>query len=182
MSQKQEHFMSLLDPVHDDIVRYIRAMTRDDEATRDIFGETLLIAYESIDTLRDPGAFKFFLITIARRAFSQAVWKRRIYTGVDRRILEAFWDPAPLPDRDADVALLYDMLQRLPLKQREAIVLFALHGHSLEEIKNIQGGTLSGVKARVARARRKLEELFRDRESVPRQTPLHRVITEEAEA
>ena len=162
MSQKQELFMSLLSPVHDDVVRYIRAMTRDDEVTRDIFGETVLIAYESMDTLKYPESFKFFLITIARRAFSQSIWKRRIFTGVDRRILEAFWDPEPLPDRKTDETLLYDMLQKLPFKQREAVVLFELQGYPLAEIIKIQGGTLSGVKARVARGRRRLERLFRE--------------------
>ena len=157
--------MSLLEPVYDDVVRYIRAMTRNAEDTRDVLGETLLTAYEHFDELRNPASFKFFIITIARRAFSQTIWKRKLFTHLDRKTLEAFWDPIQPPDLAPDIALLYDMLQRLPLKQRDAIVLFELQGFSLQEISDMQGGTLSAVKMRLARARRQLEALLRDRES-----------------
>ena len=129
--------MSLLEPVYDDVVRYIRAMTRNAEDTRDVLGETLLTAYERFDEVRNPASFKFFMITIARRAFSQTIWKRRFFTHIDRKTLEAFWDSMTPPDLASDIALLYEMLHKLPLKQRDAIVLFELQGFSLQEIRDM---------------------------------------------
>lgn len=157
--------MTLLEPVHDDLVRYVRVMTRDREQARDVLGETLLTAFERMDTLRAPEAFLSFVFTIARRVFARTVWRRRFFARYDAHLLETYWDPAPLPDLAPDLALLYDVIRRLPLKQREAIILHELHGFPLEEIREMQGGTLSAVKMRLARARQKLERLLRDRES-----------------
>jgi RNA polymerase sigma-70 factor, ECF subfamily len=173
--------MTLLEPVHDDVARYVRVMTRDTEQARDLLGETLLTAFERFDTLRAPEAFLSFLFTIARRIHAQSVWRRRFFARYDHRVLETYWDPAPLPDLAPDLALLHDVIQHLPLKQREAVVLHELHGFSLEEIRELQGGTLSAVKMRLARARHKLEHLLRDRESVEaRNSPP--VNTKEADA
>ena len=157
--------MTLLEPVHDDLVRYIRVMTRDSEQARDVLGETLLTAFERIDSLRAPEAFLSFVFTIARRVFAQTVWRRRFFIRYDRRVLDTYWDPAPLPDLAPDLALLHEVIQLLPLKQREAIVLHELQGFPLEEIRAVQGGTLSAVKMRLARARQKIERMLRDRES-----------------
>jgi RNA polymerase sigma-70 factor (ECF subfamily) len=56
-------------------------------------------------------------------------------------------------------------LARLPEKQREAVILFEISGFSLAEIREIQGGSLSGVKSRIVRGRDNLANLLRDRES-----------------
>jgi RNA polymerase sigma-70 factor (ECF subfamily) len=47
-------------------------------------------------------------------------------------------------------------LAKLPSRQREALVLFELSGFSLDEIRQLQGGTLSGVKSRMKRGREQL--------------------------
>jgi len=51
-------------------------------------------------------------------------------------------------------------LERLPIREREAIVLFEITGLSIKEIQEIQGGTLSGVKSRMARARNRLKGML----------------------
>jgi DNA-directed RNA polymerase specialized sigma24 family protein len=67
--------------------------------------------------------------------------------------------PAP-PDISADVELLYKALAQLPRREREAVVLFEISGFSMKEIREIQGGSLSSVKVRVFRARKRLAELL----------------------
>lgn len=59
-----------------------------------------------------------------------------------------------------DLDQLIFALDRLPARERESIVLFELSGLSLKEIQEIQGGTLSGVKSRMSRARAKLKLLL----------------------
>ncbi|HEX5317267.1 MAG TPA: sigma factor-like helix-turn-helix DNA-binding protein, partial [Candidatus Kapabacteria bacterium] len=54
----------------------------------------------------------------------------------------------------------------LPRRGREALVLFAISDLSIKEIQEIQGGTASGVKSRMSRARVKLKELLLDADSV----------------
>jgi RNA polymerase sigma-70 factor (ECF subfamily) len=69
-------------------------------------------------------------------------------------------DSGTTPEASADVALLYEALKRLPAAQRESVVLFEISGLSLQEIRQIQGGSLSGVKSRVTRGRRRLAEIL----------------------
>ena len=61
---------------------------------------------------------------------------------------------------------LYQALSRLPLAVREAIVLYEIEGFSQEEICNIQGGTLSGVKSRINRGRESLKKIIEAAETV----------------
>ena len=59
-----------------------------------------------------------------------------------------------------EVVLLYRALDELSASQREAVVLFEISGLSLEEVREIQGGSLSGVKSRISRGRQRLAELL----------------------
>ena len=168
--------MALLDPVHDNLARYVRAMSRNAEEARDLMSETLLAAYESFDTLRAPAAFLSYLFTIAQRTCRHRARRFRLFAEYDATHAAQLHATTPAPDAAADIPALYSALDRLPAEQREAVVLFELSGLSLEEIREIQGGTLSGVKARVARGRRKLAKLLgvEERESTGKQHPQHR--------
>src|SRR5688500_15221113 len=95
---KQERFMSLFDPVHDRLEHFAIALTRNGEAARDIVGETILIAYESFDSLRHPEAFLSYLFTIARR-----VYQKRVHASArTERLEDSHWrdlhDPRLAPD------------------------------------------------------------------------------------
>ncbi len=160
---KQKYFMSLLEPVYDRLTRYVRAMTPDREDARDILGETVLAAYESFERVDSHESFVFYLFAVARRIHWKWRWKKQFFTplAIHHNDLEFSGD---MPDVLTDVEHMRASLQRLPLKQREAVVLFEISGFSLLEIREIQGGTLSGVKARVARGRRRLADLLTDSE------------------
>ncbi|MBL0174959.1 MAG: RNA polymerase sigma factor [Ignavibacteria bacterium] len=159
---RQEHFLSLLDPHYDGFVRYVRAMTRNTEDARDIVGETMLVAFRQLDDIRNEESFFFYLIAIARRQHAKFQRRRWLLVAFGREHEELLRDTGTAPDAQPDIAILHEAIARLPLRMREAVVLFELSGLSLEEIRAIQGGSLSGVKARVARGRRKLAALLDD--------------------
>jgi RNA polymerase sigma-70 factor, ECF subfamily len=158
---KQKTFMTLLEPVYGRLTRYIRAMTPDREEARDILGETLLAAYESFDSVQNENSFVFYLFAVSRRIHWK--WRRKkqffIPIGAHHENLEF---AGMSPETHADVGKLRSVLQKLPYKQREALVLFELSGLSIEEICRIQGGTLSGVKARLARGRKRLASMMNE--------------------
>lgn len=60
---------------------------------------------------------------------------------------------------------LYDALNKLPLKYREAVVLHFISGFSLQEVAAIQQSTLSAVKVRVLRGKIRLRKILRVGES-----------------
>jgi RNA polymerase sigma-70 factor (ECF subfamily) len=176
-TDRQERFLGLLDPVHDSLCRFVRGMTRDREEARDLTAETILVAFENFGSLRDGRAFLSYLFTIARRICRHRTHRARLFGRYDEGFAAKLVAQGSPPDAAADVPALYAALDRLPAGQREAVVLFELSGLSLEEVREIQGGTLSGVKARVARGRRKLAELLGVEEPSPTITPTAPVIS-----
>jgi RNA polymerase sigma-70 factor (ECF subfamily) len=174
---RQEQFLALLDPVHDSLSRFVRGMARDREEGRDLIAETILVAFENFGSLRDGRAFLSYLFTIARRICRHRSHRARLFGRYDEGDAAMLAAQTSAPDAAADVPALYAALDRLPAGQREAVVLFELSGLSLEEIREIQGGTLSGVKARVARGRRKLAELLGVDDPAPTKTPMPPVIS-----
>jgi RNA polymerase sigma-70 factor (ECF subfamily) len=62
---KQAHFLLLYEPVHDRFERFCRARAFGEMDVRDLINETLLIAYQRMDTLRSEQAFLSFLFSIS---------------------------------------------------------------------------------------------------------------------
>lgn len=159
-AQEKERFIALLAPSRHRLVHFARMMTQDYEDARDLVGETILQALEGFDRIRDEQAFVGYLFTIATRLHRRRRWRGRLFGALDERQAASVADSAPPPDVAADALLLYRALGCLPEKQRETLVLFELTGLSLKEVQEIQGGSLSGVKLRLHRGRRRLAELL----------------------
>jgi RNA polymerase sigma-70 factor (ECF subfamily) len=166
--QRQKRFVELLTPYHAQLSRFVHALMQDDESARDLLAETILRAYENFDSLRSEDAFASFIFTIARRQYYRTL-RRAKWRGVfDRAVAEQIPDHSlNAPDASADHSLLDEALNKLPHKQREAVILFEISGLSLEEIREIQGGSLSGVKSRVVRGREHLSRLLNERKPAP---------------
>lgn len=157
--------MQMLDPVHDRLARFAHALTRNRDEARDLVCETLLAAYEHYEELNTPSAFASWLFTIARRIYRHQYRRGKLFGEYNERHAESIHDNGTAPDVAADVRLLHEALARLPESQREAVIMFEISGLTLEEIQQVQGGSLSGVKSRVARGRQKLAELLGVEES-----------------
>ncbi len=157
---KQREFLQLLNPINDDLSRFVLALTRNREDTKDIVSETLLAAYENFGKLNSPQAFKSYLFTIANRIYKRRRFRSRLFGTFDEEVVLNIPDNGVAPDRLSDVDMLYSAIAKLPEAQQTAIILFEISGFSLEEIREIQGGSLSGVKSRLKRGREKLAELL----------------------
>lgn len=136
---------------------------RDADAAADILHDVCLVMLTDAVKLRDPERYTAYAFTVARRRI-HAYRRRRQReapmdndTMPDRRI-----DDGMAPDAAADVALLLALLDRLPERQREALILFEVGDLAVEQIRRVQGGTLSGVKSRLSRARAALQTLIAD--------------------
>lgn len=178
-SDRDERFLALLLPAKLSLSRFISGLERDTDEARDVMSETIAIAYEQFDTLSSETAFLSWIMTIARRLVYRKERRER-FRGFLKRSTRFFTDedahndnpfaeiPAEdnattAPDNATDVQLLYDALDALPLKQREAIVLADVMGYALHEIAELQDDGLSAVKQRVVRGREKLRHILAER-------------------
>ena len=157
---KQSAFMELYEPIHDRFVRFCQVRLHNSEETQDLVNETLLRAYENFEKLRNKEAFLFYLFGIATRVLNSQYRKKKYWGAYDdfksSQIPDPCWDPA----QKADVHILYKALDKLPDKQREALILFEISGFSIKEIQEIQASKASAVKARLMRGRKKLADIL----------------------
>jgi RNA polymerase sigma-70 factor (ECF subfamily) len=159
-SERQIEFMKLYHEVHPSLTRFARAMNKNREDARDLVSETILIAYENFHKVNSRQAFLSYLFTIASRLHKRRRWRLRFFGEYDEDKATQIISDVSAPDLGVDVELLYTAIDKLPTKMKESLVLFEISGLSLEEIREIQGGTLSGVKSRIARGREKLKEIL----------------------
>jgi RNA polymerase sigma-70 factor (ECF subfamily) len=130
------------------LYRFLRRLLGDDEAARDACQETLLKAFLNVSRLREPRHFRS--------------WIHQIAVNLCRdRGRSARRDPqVPLPepercqvaDRQVPVDLslvLRQVLDRLPLEQRTAILLREVQGFNSEEIARITGVPAATVRSRI---------------------------------
>jgi len=148
--------MEMYTPCHQAFMGYCRGLTGNRDEARDLAGEAVLIVFENLEKLRKKDSFKAYLFGVARRLRLHQYRRNRFRGGYDETVAEMLPDRGSPADAGHDVEVLYNLLGKLPPKQREAIVLFELSGFSLEEIRQLQGGTLSGVKTRLKRGREQL--------------------------
>jgi RNA polymerase sigma-70 factor (ECF subfamily) len=160
LQRKHDDFLSLLTPIRTSLARFCRAITSDDDAARDLASETIVVAYEHFETLRDPNRFRSYCFQIASRHAKRSRWRERNRVAYDPTLAEAVADNGPSPETSVEIRLLYEAMEALPTKVRDALILFEISGLSHEEIREIQGGTLSGVKSRISRGREQLAKLL----------------------
>jgi len=159
---KQEEFMNYYERVKTKLSGFARAMTRNTETAKDLVSDTILVAYENFDKINNKQAFTSYIFTIAVRLHRKRKSKWRWLLEHDGTHEDKLISHEPMPDISYDIQALYDALDELPDKMKESVILFEISGFSLEEIREIQGGTISGVKSRLKRGREKLREILND--------------------
>ncbi len=153
---RQREFLEMLEPVYDRLSRYALAVTRDEMDAEDLVSATVLQAFEQFDRAIADGRFLHYLIKIASRLHKRRRYRERNRTPFDESFAGEIADTNPSPETAAEIRLVMDALNTLPEKMRETVVLFDISDLSLEDIRHIQGGTLSGVKTRLKRGRKQL--------------------------
>ena len=120
----------------------------------DIAQEALVKAYLASVGYQDKGRFRSWLFKIAQNTFLNHKAAKRTFESIDEA--RAFLDTS---DMDAKYARqeLYLALATLPPKERAAIVLFYLDGHSIRDISKITDTSEDAVKKQLSRGRDKLK-------------------------
>lgn len=158
--EKQVQFMELLKPLMGRLERYALAIAMNRDEAKDVVGETVMLAWENFDSLKSKDAFLSYLLTIASRVYKKRqriFYKFRVNEAQD---IDELYCRTLAPDVSTDVGLLYKALEKLPTRQKEAIILFEIMGFSIKEICEIQDSETSSVKMRLVRGRQKIAELM----------------------
>jgi RNA polymerase sigma-70 factor (ECF subfamily) len=143
-------------------VDYIAGMCarllRSVEASEDVVQDAFVIAFEQLESLRDPAAFRPWLAAIAVSQVRRRLSRRRLlrFIGLDRSIDDAPLDDLVREDTSAEVrselAALDLVLQQLPPNHRIAWMLRYVEDESLEDVATSCRCSLATVKRWIAAA------------------------------
>ena len=132
----------------------------DIERADDLVQETLLKAWDHLESFQEGTNLRAWLFTILRNTYFSECRRRR--REVEDRDGSKAADLAVHPDQPGhlDMQDFRRALNRLPPDQREALVLVGAAGFSYEEAAAISSCAVGTIKSRVNRARSKLVELL----------------------
>ncbi len=155
-AQRTARFNALATAYSTDLYRYAMWICGNDALAKDLVQETFLRAWRALDSLKDIGAAKSWLITILRREYART-FERKVpkFTDVDSVVVQ---DDAGLePEERAERDLLRRGIMRLEPKYREPLLMQVVLGHSCAEISDQLGISKSAVMTQLFRAREKLK-------------------------
>ena len=159
LTDKKEKFMQLLEPVYKRLERFAMSIARSTDDAKDIVSETVLIAYQNFDSLKQEQAFLSYLFTIAYREkikYDKSMKKEFSST----TLLNELIDHKPSPEDLTDVHFLYDALNKLSSKTKDAVILAEIVGLSHKEIAKVQSTSVAVIKVRIHRGKRRLASLL----------------------
>jgi len=141
----------------DDLQRWARQRTTDPHLAEDLVQETMVQALARLPELRDENKLGGWLFRIAERRLIDSYRRARLIE------LPLLADPAiPAPDdfvlEPPRLELLRVAVRRLPPTLRKAVRLHYLEERSVADVAQALGTTVSGVKSRLYRARRRMRE------------------------
>jgi RNA polymerase sigma-70 factor (ECF subfamily) len=166
MTNQPTEFMALYEPLHQRLSNYCRSMARNRADAEDLLHDTVVAAYEQFGELENPDRFAGYLFTIASNLFKKQLRRKKFHGKYDEKEALLLEDLAVDAESSAELSVVMQKMELLPALQREALILFHISDLPLEEIRNIQGGSLSAVKLRIKRGRERLMQLCTERQQL----------------
>jgi RNA polymerase sigma factor (sigma-70 family) len=158
---EHEAFEALIGRWHTPLWKYLRRVTGEDDAAADCVQEVWLRVWRGITKLRDGARLRAWLFGIARRVVMdrlRAKYADARLVSVDAADMPELAAASSDPGDDEDIDLVQDELARMPLVERDVLVLFYLKELTLGEMADVLGVPVGTVKSRLFRARGMLRE------------------------
>jgi RNA polymerase sigma-70 factor (ECF subfamily) len=151
--------------------RYARVLTGDLHRADDLVQDTLARAWEKRQLWRAGSDLRAWLFTIMHNVYvNQFSMRQREYaqTSLDADNGPAAGWEIPVRATQADrveLAEVFEQIGRLPVAQREVLILAAVEELRYEEIGDVLGVPIGTVMSRLSRARDKLKRMNADTSS-----------------
>jgi RNA polymerase sigma-70 factor (ECF subfamily) len=143
-----EEFRSILAQYHDKVFRLACTMLGNETQAEDAAQETFVRVWKGLGKFRGESSLSTWIFTIARRTCLDAIKARKKTVGLELVVEKPRLERSGL-DIDA-------LLQDLPDKAREAVVLFYLEDRSYEEVARTMDVPMGTVKTLLFRARKQM--------------------------
>ena len=152
-----------------ELIPHLRAFARslcgDATLADDLAQDAMLKAWNARHSFQAGTNMKAWAFTILRNVFyseKRRSWRR---TPLDPEVAEATLVANSNPSDSLDLLAMRNALGKLPMDQREALILVGAGGMAYEEAAEICGVAVGTIKSRVSRARRAVAEILDSNEA-----------------
>lgn len=146
----------------DDVYRYLLFLLRNKEAAEDLTQDTFIRVHQQLHNFKGQAQERTWILKIARNvAFDLLRRKRRIsfLAPVTSHASQVDWlTPETQLVNQEKLHHLYDSLGQLKTDYREVLILRKIHEFPIRDVAQILGWTEDKVKAKSARALKKLKD------------------------
>jgi RNA polymerase sigma-70 factor, ECF subfamily len=135
------------------------SLLRNRDAAEDVTQDVFIKVWRALPGFDGRASLSTWIYTIARNASLSALRARRQQSSLsDPEVLSAVEtiDPASPPDSMVDRAALLRLVDQLPTKQRQVVMLFYMQEQSHEEVATMLAMPVGTVKTLLHRARARL--------------------------
>ena len=168
--QYREAFALLLPRYRDKVFRLIFSMLRDRALAEDCTQDVLLRVWKALPGFAGQSQLSTWIYAIAKNGALSEIRRRKPTVSLDQHDDEDSYNPAvaalaaPEADDSATVSV-GQLLDQLPERYRQAVVLFYMEDKSYDQTAASLGLPLGTVKALLHRARKRLIELNKEAEA-----------------
>jgi RNA polymerase sigma-70 factor (ECF subfamily) len=168
--QYREAFALLLPRYRDRVFRLISSMLRDRAMAEDTTQDVFLRIWRALPGFAGQSQLSTWIYAIAKNGALSEIRKRKPTVSLDQNDDEDSYNPAvaalaaPEADDSATVSV-GQLLEQLPERYRQAVVLFYMEDKSYEQTATSLGLPLGTVKALLHRARKRLIQLNKEAEA-----------------
>lgn len=162
--QRSADSQRIWEDFHGSLRAFVSSRIKQPSDAEDVVQDIFLQIYKNLFTLRDEAQLPAWVFTIARNAIANYF---RIISRLPEPLADDFDLPAPIETPETYGATvnaltncLEPMIEALPKTYRDAVRLTELKGVSQAAAAKQAGLSVSGMKSRVQRGRRKLREKF----------------------
>jgi RNA polymerase sigma-70 factor (ECF subfamily) len=143
--------------------RFVARRVENEFDVEDILQEIFYKIHTHIGCLKEEGKLRAWLFQIARNAVADHYRSHKPVSQISLTPEDTINETTEILDEDQEIIMcLRSMINYLPAKYRQAIVLSELEGLTQKELAEELGLSLSGAKSRVQRARKELKGLLTD--------------------
>ncbi len=136
------------------LYRISRSMLRNEADCEDAVQTAILRAYEKLSTLKNEEYFRTWLVRILINVCNKRLNERKRIVDIDEYQAQT---TASVPSDEVGTEVRM-ALEGLPVKIRQAMVLFYIEDFSIEEIRRTLGIPAGTVKSRLSKGRQLMRE------------------------
>ncbi len=163
----RDSYGRLVDLYSGSVLAVAYARVGDFTTSQDIAQDTFLVGYTQLSRLRNPKNFGAWLRMIAgnlcRRWHRNQAYRNRLQDDSAALRQRLGYEDPPVASEALEMqetrSLVEKAMENLPLKEREAVLLFYFEGKSATEAANVSGVSATAMRKRLQRARDRLRDI-----------------------